>query len=234
VDPADASPEAPVFRERLTAFVVSDAWTLGLAPLALAGLAGLAGWTWLGGACMALTVFVAFFFRNPLREIPGDERTVVAPADGRVLEAGETELEDGSKALRVAIFLSIFNVHVNRAPLAGRVVSIERAGERYLAAFDRRALARNVRLTLTLETADGLRVPVTQITGLVARRIVCHPQVGEWVPRGARYGLIRFGSRTDVLLPLGTQLLVSRGDRVKGGSSALARLSGAAAEEGSP
>jgi phosphatidylserine decarboxylase len=228
-DPSVQSPigsgggSGAVFRERLVDAVARDAWVLGAVPLALAGAAGLAGWTALGGLCLALTLFVAFFFRNPPREIPGDEHTVVSPADGRVLEAGEIELEDGRKALRIAIFLSIFDVHVNRAPVSGRVVSIERAGRRFLAAFDRRAATENVRLTLTLETADGVRVPVTQITGLVARRIVCHPEIGEWVPRGARFGLIRFGSRTDVVLPPGCELLVAKGDRVKGGSSAVAR-----------
>ncbi len=217
-----SQPGAPVFQERITAFVVRDAWLLGAAPLALAGVAGVLGWTGLGWLALGLTVFVAFFFRNPPREIPGDEDTVVAPADGRVLEAGEIELEDGRKALRVAIFLSIFDVHVNRAPVSGRVVSIERGGSRFLAAFDRRAETENVRLTLTLETADGTRVQVTQITGLVARRIVCHPEVGEWLPRGARFGLIRFGSRTDVVLPPDAELRVKQGDRVKGGSSVVA------------
>lgn len=221
------APEPPVFEERLTEFVVRDAWVLGAAPLALAGLAGLAGLVWLGSLLLGLCVFVALFFRNPPREIPGDERDVVAPADGRVLEAGEVELGDGRKALRVGIFLSIFNVHVNRAPVSGRVVSVERGGSRFLAAFDDRARDENVRLTLVLEMADGVRVAVQQITGLIARRIVCHPVVGEWVARGTRYGLIRFGSRTDVLLPLGSELRVARGDRVKGGSSVLARLADA-------
>jgi phosphatidylserine decarboxylase len=224
--PADP-PEVPAFREQLTEFVVRDAWLLGAVPLMLAGVAGLLGWTALGGLGLALTVFVAFFFRNPPREIPGGEDIVVAPADGRVLEAGEVEQGDGRKALRVAIFLSIFDVHVNRAPVSGRVVALERSGSRFLAAFDRRAETENVRLTMTLETADAVRVPVTQITGLVARRIVCQPQLGDWVPRGARFGLIRFGSRTDVVLPPDCELLVQKGERVKGGSTALARWRGA-------
>jgi phosphatidylserine decarboxylase len=226
-DPATI-PQSRAFRERPTEFVVRDAWMLGAAPLALAGVAGALGWPALGALGLALCVFVAFFFRNPPREIPGDARDVVAPADGRVLEAGEVERPDGSKALRVAIFLSIFDVHVNRAPLAGRVVSLERGGRRFRAAFDRRAEAENVRLVMTLETAGGARVEVTQITGLIARRIVCHPEIGEWIERGARYGLIRFGSRTDVLLPPGSELCVKRGDRVKGGSSRVARLGGEA------
>ena len=128
----------------------------------------------------------------------------------------------------MGIFLSVFDVHVNRAPIAGRVVSIERGGTSYLAAFNRRAETENVRCTLTLETGRGERVRVVQITGLIARRIVCHPRVGDWVRRGDRYGLIRFGSRTDVVLPLSAELRVRRGDRVRGGSSVLAQLPGAA------
>ena len=223
-----ASPEPPVFAERPTEFIVKDAFVLGALPLALAGVAGALGALWLGAVLLGATVFVAAFFRNPPRFIAGDERSVVAPADGRVLEAGEIELPDGSKRQRVGIFLSVFNVHVNRAPIAGRVVSIERGGKAYLAAFNRRAETENVRCTLTLETDRGEEIRVVQITGLIARRIVCHPRVGEWIRRGDRYGLIRFGSRTDVVLPLSAELRVRRGDRVRGGSSLLAQLPGAA------
>jgi phosphatidylserine decarboxylase len=223
-EPVKSPAEPPVFAERPTEFIVKDAFVLGALPLALAGLAGILGIAWLGGLLLAVTVFVACFFRNPPRYIAGDERSVVAPADGRVLEAGEIELADGSKAKRVGIFLSVFNVHVNRIPLAGRVVAVERGGTAYLAAFNRRAETENVRCTLTLETARGERVRVVQITGLIARRIVCHPVVGEWVRRGDRYGLIRFGSRTDVVLPITAELRVRPGDRVRGGSSIVAQL----------
>ncbi len=130
--------------------------------------------------------------------------------------------------MRIAIFLSVFNVHVNRAPLAGRVLSLERGGTRFLAAWDPRGERENVRLAMELELADGRRIVVTQITGLIARRIVCHAQVGEWIPRGVRYGLIRFGSRTDVLLPPGSVAAVKAGDRVRGGESVIGRLGAAA------
>jgi phosphatidylserine decarboxylase len=219
-----AEPRGPLFLERPREYIVRDALTLGAAPLALAGLAGLLGWTGIGYVLLGLTLFVALFFRNPPRLLPGDERTVVAPADGRVLEAGEIECPDGTKARRVGIFLSIFDVHVNRAPVAGRVVAVERGGEKYLAAFNRRAEAENVRCELTLETERGERVGVIQIAGLIARRIVCHPRPGEWIPRGARYGLIRFGSRTDVVLPMEAELRVRQGERVRGGSSVIAQL----------
>jgi phosphatidylserine decarboxylase len=231
-DPSVQSPigsgggSGAVFRERLVDAVARDAWVLGAVPLALAGAAGLAGWTALGGLCLALTLFVAFFFRNPPREIPGDEHTVVSPADGRVLEAGEIELEDGRKALRIAIFLSIFDVHVNRAPVAGRVLAKERSGDQYLAAYRKAAERRNARCAMTLETAGGARVDVVQITGVIARRIVCQPAVGEWLERGVRYGMIRFGSRTDVVLPAGSEARVAVGDRVRAGSSVIAALAG--------
>lgn len=220
----NAAENVPIFEERPTEFIVPDALVLGAAPLALAGLAGLLGLPALGYACMAVTIFVAAFFRNPPRDIPGDERTVVSPADGRVIAVGDAELPDGCKVPRVGVFLSIFNVHVNRAPVAGRVVDIERAGTRFLAAFDSRVETENVRQAMTLETLFHERVRVVQITGLIARRIVCHPQVGEWIQRGARYGLIRFGSRTDVYLPPGSELLVKKGQKVRGGSTVLATL----------
>jgi phosphatidylserine decarboxylase len=219
-----AAPKAPVFAERPTEFIVRDAFVLGAAPLALAGVFGALGWSVAGFVCLGLTVFVACFFRNPPRLLPGDERTVVSPADGRVLEAGEIELADGTKAWRVAIFLSVFNVHVNRAPVPGRVVSITRSGSKYLAAFNRKAEDVNVRCDMVLETDRGERVEVSQITGLIARRIITHPQVGEWVERGARYGLIRFGSRTDVVLPASASLRVKRGEPVRGGKSVIAQL----------
>ena len=218
------SPREPVFRERLTAPIVRDAWPLAGMPLGLAVAADLLDWAAVSVGLLLLAGFVVFFFRNPRRSLPGDERSVVAPADGRVLEAGEIERPDGSKAKRVAIFLSVFNVHVNRIPVAGRVVSVERGGQRYRAAFDRRAEADNARCELVLETARGERVGVVQIVGLIARRIVCHAGVGEWVERGARYGLTRFGSRTDVVLPANAELHVQRGDRERGGLSLLADL----------
>jgi phosphatidylserine decarboxylase len=214
------------FLERPTEALVPDAWRFASLPLLLSAVSGIAGWTALAVVLLALALFVGFFFRNPERAVPGDERDVVAPADGRVVDVGEIEEPDGSKRLRIGIFLSIFDVHVNRAPVSGRVVALERAGSEYRAAFDRAAERHNVRCAMTLEREDGARVRVVQITGLVARRIVCHPRIGEWVRRGERYGLIRFGSRTDVVLPASAEAHVVRGERVRGGSTIVARLRG--------
>jgi phosphatidylserine decarboxylase len=214
----------PVFRERPTALIAPEGWPFAV-PLVLATAAAAAfAPAWLAAVVGALALFVVAFFRNPPRAIPGDERTVVAPADGRVLCVDEIEHPTGGKGLRIGIFLSVFDVHVNRAPLAGRVVSIERSGSLYLAAWNPRGERENVQLAMTMELADGRRIVVTQITGLIARRIVCHAAVGDRIERGARYGLIRFGSRTDVLLPLGSRAAVQVGDRVRGGATVLARL----------
>ncbi len=219
--------DGSVFQERLTGpFAPDAAWT-ALPLLALAAVLAFFAPPWAAALVAGLGLFVAAFFRNPSRTLPEDPDAVLAPADGRVVAAGEIELADGRKARRIGIFLSVFNVHVNRAPVAGRVVGLERGGDAYLAAFDPDAETRNVRLAMELETGAGDRVRVVQITGLVARRIVCQARVGEWLTRGVRYGLIRFGSRTDVVLPEGAELRVDVGQRVRGGRDVIARLPGA-------
>jgi phosphatidylserine decarboxylase len=226
---SEAAARGPIFAERLTRSFAPDVLTTSLPLIAMTGVFLALQWWIAASLVLALGLFTAFFFRNPDREIPGDEATVVAPADGKVIDVGEIETAAGRKALRIGIFLSIFDVHVNRAPVAGRVLALERGGEKYLAAFNKAAERQNVRCAMTLETAGGALVDVVQITGLVARRIVCQPAVGEWLARGVRFGMIRFGSRTDVVLPDGSQARVSVGDRVKGGSSAIAVLPGGAA-----
>jgi phosphatidylserine decarboxylase len=224
---APQSAQGPLFSERPTELLAPDAYKLGAAPAGLALLSALAGWGWLALLFAGLALFVAAFFRNPSRVIPQGERSAVAPADGRVIAVGEVEEESGAKALRIGIFLSAFNVHVNRIPISGRVVDVELRSGQYLGAFRSEAESRNARCTLTLETAQGERVRVVQITGWFARRIVCHPRAGEWVRRGDRYGLIRFGSRTDLVLPLGSEPCVRVGESVRGGSSIVAVLPGA-------
>jgi phosphatidylserine decarboxylase len=226
MDRSEIPPRAPVFEERLTRTFAPDVYTTSLPLVATAGVCLALQWWIAATLALLLGLFTAFFFRNPPREIPGDGRTVVAPADGRVIDAGEIETETGGKALRIGIFLSIFDVHVNRAPIAGRVLAKKRGGEKYLAAFNKAAERHNVRCAMTLETAGGAEVEVVQITGMIARRIVCQPAVGEWLTRGVRYGMIRFGSRTDVVLPIGSEARVAVGDRVSGGSSVIAVLAG--------
>lgn len=220
---ADAKPL--IFRERLEGAFAPEVWFTA-APLCLLGaLAWFASLLWLSWPCWLLALGCGWFFRNPKRRVPpGDEgeRLALAPADGRIIAVGEEPGEGGAR-LRIGIFLSVFDVHVNRAPLSGEVISIHRGGAGFRAAFAAEA-ADNVQLCMALRTKQGLPFEVVQIAGWIARRIVCHPFPGEWLKRGARYGLIRFGSRTDLLLPPGSRALVQKGARVIGGITPLAEL----------
>lgn len=193
---------------------------LGALSLATAGAGGAvfawAGWTLLAGAG-----FCAFFFRDPERHPPGDAAAVLAPADGRVTEAGPAdEGEPGGQ--RVSIFLSIFDVHINRAPAAGEIRAVRYRQGAFRAAFRRDAAERNERNELEMTTERGT-VRIRQIAGVVARRIVCRVRAGDRLAPGERFGLIRFGSRTDLLLPAGVTLSVRAGDRVRGGLTVIGK-----------
>lgn len=174
---------------------------------------------------LLLTVFVISFFRNPERTPPGTAADVVAPADGTVIVAERVpESPLGGEALKISIFMSVFNVHVNRAPLDGKVVDISYHSGRFLDARDGRASSENERNSVVLETAAGVRIAFVQIAGLIARRIICYPQVGDHLVRGTRYGLIRFGSRVDVYLPVHVTPQVKLGDVTTAGETILGRL----------
>lgn len=173
-----------------------------------------------------LTLFTVYFFRNPERCIPAEEDAVVAPADGKVIFVGNV-LEDRyfqSEAVKVSIFMSVFNVHVNRAPTSGKVVDMfYNKGEFFNAALDKASL-QNEQAGILMETEGGSKLLFVQIAGLIARRIVTYPVVGDLLKRGMRYGLIRFGSRVDVYFPSGTEVLVRVGERTVAGESVLAYL----------
>jgi phosphatidylserine decarboxylase len=177
---------------------------------------------------IVLLVFVVSFFRDPERKIPVDADALVSPADGTVTHVDEVDEPDfpGGRAFRISIFLSIFNVHVNRVPRNGRVTRIRYFPGEFLDARDKECAVRNEQLWLDLEE-DGTHRPirVKQISGAIARRIVCWVRSGEQVERGQRFGMIKFGSRTELLVPAGESLdvLVKVGDKVKGACTALAR-----------
>ncbi len=203
-----------------------------LALLALTALAAL--WARSGGwgirstapaVFLALTLFVVYFFRDPERHIPQDPLLVVSPADGKVMSVSATADEHfmGEAATRVTIFLNIFNVHVQRAPLGGRVAHYAHHPGRYLPAWREEASSDNERASLGLETDAGPLL-VRQIAGLVARRIVTYPREDDTVTRGDRIGLIRFGSRVDLFLPPGWPVTVEAGDIVTGGETGVARV----------
>ncbi len=188
--------------------------------LAAAGAGGEA-FAWAGGALFAGAGFCAFFFRDPERRPPRDAAVLTAPADGRVTEAGPAdEGEPGTQ--RVSIFLSIFDVHINRAPAAGEVRAVRYRQGAFRAAFRRDAAERNERNELEMTTERGT-IRIRQIAGVVARRIVCRVRAGDRLALGERFGLIRFGSRTDLLLPPGVTLSVRSGDRVRGGLSVIGK-----------
>lgn len=177
---------------------------------------------------LGVAVLVALFFRDPSREVPPGAGLVVAPADGRVCLIGPAPDAHGADpgSIQVSIFLSLLNVHVNRAPIAGTITEVAYHPGEFLPAFNDKASLRNEQNRVVIDGPEG-RVGLTQIAGLVARRIVFRLAVGDEVERGERVGLIRFGSRTDIVLPSGTELRVALGDRVRGGRSILATLPGA-------
>lgn len=196
-------------------------------PLAGATLLALvAGYRGLGLVLLLLTLFVLWFFRNPQRKTPEKENLVISPADGKVIRIEETASEEqpGKTFLRVSIFMNIFNVHVNRIPYSGRVRFIRYRPGKFLSANLDKASALNERNTVMVQTDDGKEIITVQIAGLIARRIVCWLREGMQVRKGDRFGLIRFGSRLEVFLPLGSAILVEVGDRVRAGETPIGEL----------
>ena len=175
---------------------------------------------------LGLTLFAAYFFRNPDRFSDAEEGAVLAPADGKVIYVGPA-LEERyfkSEVTKISIFMSVFNVHVNRVPMSGKVVEMfYNKGQFFNASMDKASL-HNEQAGMLLENASGRRMLVVQIAGLIARRIVTYPVVGDILQRGARYGLIRFGSRVDIYLPDDVDTQVRVGERVCCGETVLAYL----------
>ena len=198
--------------------MVRDGYLYAAALSAAAVASALVAGPWLAAPWLVLAGFCVYFFRDPEREIPvGD--LCVSPADGKVVRI----LREADGRTRVSIFLNIFNVHVNRAPIGGQVRSARYSPGRYRMAHLDAASTENERNTLVIgDTDGGGPVEVTQIAGLIARRIVCHKVQGDEVQTGERIGLIKFGSRVDVVLGAEWDLAVERGDKVAGGSSVLA------------
>jgi len=196
-------------------------------PLAGATLLALvAGFRGLGLVLLLLTLFVLWFFRNPQRKTPEKEKLVISPADGKVIRIEETASEEqpGKTCLKISIFMNIFNVHVNRIPYSGRVRFIRYRSGKFLSANLDKASALNERNTVMVQTDDGREIMTVQIAGLIARRIVCWLREGMQVRKGDRFGLIRFGSRLEVFLPLGSAILVEVGDRVRAGETPIGEL----------
>jgi phosphatidylserine decarboxylase len=176
------------------------------------------------GLCSPRLILI--FFRNPERIVPEGELMAVAPADGVVIYLGAAHEEHlDAEMLKISIFMSVFNVHINRSPLSGRVVDTFYKRGKFLDVRDTRATFENEQSGLVVETGEGARIVVVQVAGLIARRIVCYAEKGDMLTRGTRYGLIRFGSRLDVYLPQGSKLQVALGDKTVAGETILGCLS---------
>lgn len=201
--------------------MVKEGYKFAVAPLGLGVLALALRWNWAGGILVFLAAFILYFFRDPERIVPADPAVVVSPADGRVMEIVDQAM--GSRpGRRVSIFLAIWDVHVNRAPLAGRIRKLEYRPGRFLAAMRSRASAENEQNVIHLSTERG-EIVLKQIAGWIARRVLCWKAEGDTVTLGERVGMIRFGSRVDIWLPLEAEIVVGPGQHVAGGSSILAR-----------
>ncbi len=199
--------------------MVRDAYRFVIPLLILALVVLYLHWLWLCYLFMALAAFVCYFFRNPERVIPTGERLVVSPADGRIVRiAPMPESKDTVEGHAVSIFLSVFDVHVNRAPISGVLESLQYRRGEFKAAYKEVASDANEQNVLTIR-GHGHTLVVKQIAGLIARRVICWKKPGAKMDRGELIGLIRFGSRVDILLPSQVRVLVKVGDRVKGGSS---------------
>lgn len=194
-----------------------------------AGVTLLTGWLgWPIVACVGAlaTLFCAWFFRNPARVVPQGPKLVVAPGDGKVI-AVEEEFEPRylkERSIRLTIFLNVFDVHINRVPCDGMVEDVQYQPGLFLVASKPEATLRNEQNAMMIKTHEGMKVLCVQVAGLIARRIVCWISPRDRAIRGERYGLIRFGSRMDTFLPMGTKLRVVVGERVKGGETVLGEL----------
>lgn len=179
---------------------------------------------------ISIAIFIAFFFRNPGRKVPAGEGIIVAPADGKVILIQNVTVDDQleeeglkDKSLKISIFLSLFDVHINRIPCSGEIVELRHKRGKFLPAFKDGASIENEQVSMLISYND-YKILVKQIAGVIARRIVCWASVGDKIERGQRYGLIRFGSRVDIFLPDRIELRVKIGEKVKGGETILGVL----------
>jgi len=197
--------------------VAAEGWPFILPLAAVTVLCFLFGWKQIGYVALALSLFVLFFFRDPERTIPEGKGVIVSPADGKVIVIKDIYEPDYLKqdVKQISIFLSVFNVHVNRTPIGGTIETVKYNPGKFLVASVDKASLDNEQTGMVISDGQN-KVLVKQIAGLIARRIVCYAKTGDTVKAGERYGLIRFGSRVDLFLPKNTDLMVKVGDRIKG------------------
>ena len=210
--------DSPIAREGYPFIILTAALTLAAFFLGMPQIAFL---------LLLATGFVVWFFRNPERNYPGGEKLVISPADGKVIrieEIGGHELLPGASR-KISIFMNVFSVHVNRFPYSGRIEAIRYDPGKFLSANLDKASSDNERNAVLIRTEEGRLILIIQIAGLVARRIVCWVKEGMSAGKGERFGMIRFGSRVEVLLPADTDILVKVGDNVRAGETPIGGLS---------
>ena len=207
-------------------YIISEGFPF-IIPLGIVTLITfIAGFNWIAVPLLFLTLFTTWFFRNPERTAPENPLQILSPADGKVIgiEEAASDEDPGRTLLKISIFMSVFSVHVNRIPFPGEVISLRYKPGKFLSANLDKASALNERNTVLIRTDDGREIRVVQIAGLIARRIVCWLKEGMKVTKGERFGLIRFGSRVELFLPLGSILHVKRGHKVRAGETPIGEL----------
>lgn len=206
--------------------VAREGWIFIFLFASIAAVFYLTGLWFVGLPFLFLSFFTVYFFRNPERIGPKDDNIVISPADGKIVEVSEVEKNPYTNlpAQKIGIFMSVFNVHVNRAPVSGTVKDVKYHPGKFLVASRDKASLDNERNAVMLDVGRSVPVVVVQIAGMVARRIVCYLRKGLSISQGERLGLIRFGSRVDVYLPMDSSVEVSIGDRVKAGLTIIGRF----------
>lgn len=200
--------------------IVKESIPYIVVPVLLAAAAALFGFWWVAAILLLVALFMAFFFRDPKRVPPADPDVVVSPADGKV-----TRIEPaGVDSTVISIFLSPFDVHINRSPIRGKIVDVLYSPGKFLMATNEKASLVNEQNALTIQ-GEKITVVCKQIAGILARRIVCWKTEGDSLGLGERFGMIKFSSRTDVLLPANVRVTVKEGDRVRGGTTVIGRIS---------
>ena len=204
--------------------IAKDGYILILPLAVLTGIFWALSWFWVSGLFVGLFLFVTWFFRDPERSIPEDPNAIVSPGDGKIVEIiSEKDPLLDEAYTRVSIFLNVFNVHVNRVPISGKIQATRYNPGKFFNAASHKASLDNEQSAILLNNGH-VTILVKQIAGLIARRIVCWAKEGDEYQRGQRFGLIRFGSRVDIFLPEGIDIKVAIGDIVNGGSSIIGYL----------
>jgi len=200
--------------------IVKESIPYIVVPLLLAAGAAVFGFWWVAAIFLLVTLFMAFFFRDPKRVPPSDPDVVVSPADGKVTRISSA----GADSTVVSIFLSPLDVHINRSPIPGKIVDVLYSPGKFLMATNEKASLVNEQNALTIQ-GEKITVVCKQIAGILARRIVCWKAEGDSLGLGERFGMIKFSSRTDLLLPKNVRVIVKEGDRVRGGTTVIGRIS---------